>query len=109
MSIKNDSTLNAHAYATSLSVGNNAIDTLVANVFEVDKMIGFNARMNNRKGTWDEMAKVDVAGYAIGSQLNMILRQENIKKEMGYNFGFNANLQDSILDLTFMPRQPVVA
>lgn len=109
LSIKNDSTLNAHAYATSLSVGNNAIDTLVANVFEVDKMIGFNARMNNRKGTWDEMAKVDVAGYAIGSQLNMILRQENIKKEMGYNFGFNANLQDSILDLTFMPRQPVVA
>ena len=66
----------------------------------------FNA---TRKGTWDEMAKVDVAGYAIGSQVNILLRQENIKKEMGYNFGFNANLQDSILDLTFMPRQPVVA
>jgi hypothetical protein len=109
LSVSNDSVLNAHAYATTLSVGNNAIDTLVANVFEVDKMIGFNVHMKNNKGTWDEMAKVDVAGYAIGSQVNMLLRQENIKKEVGYNFGFNANLQDSILDLTIMPKQPVIA
>lgn len=109
LTISNDSALNAHAYATTLSVGNNAIDTLVANIFEVDKMIGFNARMTNAKGTWDEMAKVDLAGYAIGSQVNMLLRQENIKKEMGYNFGFNANLQDSILDLTILPKQPVIA
>ena len=109
LSVKNDSNLNAHAYATTLSVGSNAIDTLVANVFEVDKMIGFNVHMKNNKGTWDEMAKVDLTGYAIGSQVNMLLRQENIKKEMGYNFGFNANLQDSILDLTIMPRQPVIA
>ncbi len=105
----NDSTLKAHAYVTDLSVKDKAIDTLVLNIIEKDKLIGFNAHMSNRKGTWDDMAKVDVGGYAIGSQVNMLLRQENIKNEVGYNLGFNANLQDSILDLTIMPKQPIIA
>ncbi len=105
----NDSVLKAHAYVTDLSVKDKAVDTLVLNIIEKDKLIGFNAHMSNRKGTWDDMAKVDVGGYAIGSQVNMLLRQENIKNEMGYNVGFNANLQDSILDLTLLPKQPVIA
>ena len=107
--VSKDSTLNAKVYTTDLSVGNAAIDTAYVSINQLDKMISFNGHMSNRKGTWDEMAKVDVAGYAIGSQVNLLLRQENIKHEMGYNFGFNANLQDSILDLTFLPRQPYVA
>lgn len=109
LSIHNDSALNAHGYATALSVGDKAIDTLTVDIVENDMKIEFNGRMSNKKGTWDDMAKVDVAGYAIGSQVNMMLRQENIKNEIGYNLGFNANLQDSILDLTILPKQPVIA
>lgn len=109
LTMTNDSTLKAHAYASSLSVGNKAIDTLNVSLIEADNKIGFNAHMNNRKGTWDEMARVDVEGYATKSQVNMMLRQENIKKEVGYDLGVIANLQDSILDLAFMPKQAVVA
>ena len=65
--IKNDSTLTGHVYAQSLSVGNNAIDTLSLDIAQQDSLIGFSGHMGNRKGTWDEMAQVDVNGYTKGA------------------------------------------
>lgn len=107
--LHNDSTLHGHLYGHTLSKGNNAIDTLAVNIIETDRKIGFSGHMGNQKGTWDEMANVDIAGYATGSQINMMFNQRNIKHETGYHVGLNANIQDSILDVNIMPRQPVIA
>ena len=107
--VTRDSTLHGTATAQSLSVGSTAIDSLSLYVDEFDDMLSFEGHMDNRKGTWDNMAKVDVSGYATGSQLNMMVNQRNIKGETGYNLGFNANIQDSILDLSIRPMQPVIA
>ncbi len=107
--IKNDSTLTGHVYAQSLSVGNNAIDTLSLNIAQRDSLIGFNGYMGNRKGTWDEMAQVNVEGYTKGSEVNLTLHQKNIKHETGYLMGVNANIQDSIIDMNFLQKHPIIA
>jgi len=107
--LHNDSTLNGQIYANTLSKGNTAIDTLSLNIDENNRVISFGGHMGNRKGTWDEMAKVDLEGYATGSQFNVMVDHKNIKNETGYHLGLNANLQDSILDVNILPKQPVIA
>lgn len=107
--LRNDTTLHAHVLANSIGYGTKAIDQIVFNIEQVDKMIGFNAHMENKKGSWDEMAKVDVAGYAQGSNVNVLLHQRNIDNETGYHVGVNAIIQDSILHANIMPKQPIIA
>lgn len=104
-----DSTLHARAKAINLGYGTHVIDKLIFNIEEVDKMIGFNARMENQKGSWDEMAQVDIAGYAKGSNLNMLLSQKNIDRETGYHIGINAIIEDSIINANILPHQPIIA
>ncbi len=107
--ISKDSTLRAHAMANNLGYGSHVIDQLVFNIVEVDKMIGYNLHMENKKGSWDEMAQVDIAGSAKGSNVNMLLSQRNIDKETGYHLGINATVEDSIIFANVMPHQPVIA
>lgn len=107
--ISKDSTLNAHAIANNLGYGTHVIDRLVFNIVEVDKMIGYNLHMENKKGSWDEMAQVDIAGSAKGSNVNMLLSQKNIDNETGYHLGINAFIQDSIISANIMPHQPIIA
>ena len=109
LAIRNDSTLWGQGRVHSLSVGDKAIDTLMVSLQETDKMIAYSGIMKNGKGTWDEMAQVIAGGYAIGSQVNMVVRQENINHEVGYNIGFTGNLQDSVLDLNLQPLHPIIA
>lgn len=109
LSKDSNSTLHANAVANNLGYGTHAIDKLVFNIEEVDKMIGFNARMENKKGSWDEMAQVDIAGYAKGSNVNMLLSQKNIDMETGYHLGVNAIIQDSIIYANILPSQPIIA
>lgn len=108
-SIHNDSTLRATAQAQSLSVGNKAIDDLRLNIDESDGIITFDGHVNNRKGTWDEMAHVDLNGYATGSMVNVEVDQKNINNETGYHIGLNANVQDSIINVNISPNEPVIA
>ncbi|MBR6490579.1 MAG: hypothetical protein IKT03_08615, partial [Muribaculaceae bacterium] len=108
-SISNDSLLRAHAVANNVSYGTNAIDRLIFNVIQDGDMIGFSGRMDNNKGTWDDMAEVNLAGSLQGSNVNFLVSQLNIKDEMGYHFGMNATIQDSVIHANIMPKQPVIA
>ncbi len=107
--ISKDTTLHAHAIANNLGYGTHLIDRLIFNIEENDKMIIYNARMENKKGSWDEMAQVDVAGSAQGSNVNMLLSQKNIDNETGYHLGINATIQDSIINARLMPHKPIIA
>lgn len=104
-----ENTLLAQAIANNLGYGTHVIDKLTLKIEEVDKMIGFNARMENKKGSWDEMAQVEIIGYAKGSNVNMLLSQKNIDKETGYHLGVNAIIKDSTITANIMPDQPIIA
>lgn len=107
--LSKDSTLHAHAEATNLGYGSHVIDRLSLNLDEQDRTIDYNLRMENKKGSWDDMAQVDITGSAKGSNVNMLISQKNIDNETGYHLGVNAFIEDSVIRANIMPDQPIIA
>jgi len=107
--IRNDSTIYMNGYVHQLSVGDRAIDTLRFHANEQDdKYLTFDVHMGNAPGTWDDFAQVDVAGGALGSTLDFMVVQHNLKGEMGYQFGANATLDKDEIKARLFPTQPVI-
>ena len=101
-------TLQGQIEASSLSVGDKAIDSLCFKIDQQDDVIGFTGSMLNKKGTWDEMASVDLEGSATGSTVNLMLNQKNIKNETGYKLGLNADISNSVINVNFLDN-PTIA
>ncbi len=107
--IRNDSTIYMDGYVHQLSYGEQAIDTLTFHANELDdKYLAFNLHMGNAPGTWDDFAQVDVKGGAVGSTVDFLVEQHNIKGEMGYRLGANATLDRDLIKARFFPTDPVI-
>ena len=106
--VRNDSNIFVDGRVRSLSVGTTSIDTLTFNATQKDRYLAFNAHMGNRPGTWDEFARVDVEGGVLGSTVDFLVKQQNIKKETGYRLGCNATLADKEVKMRFFPHEPVI-
>lgn len=106
--IRNDSTLFMDGWVHSLNVGDKLVDTITFHAQEQNKYLAFNAHMGNRPGTMDEFAQVDIEGGAIGSTLDFLVKQRNIKGEMGYRLGANAQLTDTAVNVRFFPKKPII-
>ena len=107
--LSKDSTLHANAVANNLGYHTHVIDNISLNIEEADNVIGYNAHMKNKKGSWDELAQVDITGFATESTVNMSLHQQNIDNETGYQLGVNAIVQDSIVRANIIPNHPIIA
>lgn len=106
--VRNDSNVFVDGMVRSLSVGSTSIDTLKFNATEHNKYLAFNAHMGNRPGTWDDFAQVSVEGGIRGSTIDFLVKQQNIKKEVGYRLGCNAKLTDKSVNMRFFPHEPVI-
>ena len=105
---RNDSNIFIDGKAIALSVGTTSIDTLTLRATEFKKYLAFNAHMGNRPGTWDEMAQVTVDGGVRGSTLDFLVKQQNIKKEVGYRVGCKATLTDQMVNMRLFPHESVI-
>ena len=106
--VRNDSNIYANARVRSLTYGKTNIDTITFNATEWNKYLKFEAHMGNRPGTWDDMAQVTIEGGVIGSTVDFLLKQSNIKRETGYKVGVNATLADSIIKARLFPETPII-
>lgn len=109
LDVSNDSSLYIDGYARGLTVGDSNIDTLTVHANDLDnKYLAFKAHMGNRRGTWDDMAQVDVEGGIKGSTIDFMVRQRNIQHETGYHLGCNATLTDTAVNARFFPAEPII-
>lgn len=106
--VRNDSNIFVDGRVRSLSVGTTSIDTLTLNATQQGRYLAFNAHMGNRPGTWDEFAQVNVEGGVVGSTIDFLVKQQNIKKEMGYRLGCNATLTDREVKMRLFPHEPII-
>lgn len=106
--VRNDSNIFIDGSLRSFSMGSTSIDTLDIKATEWKEYLAFNAHMGNRPGTWDEMAQVSVEGGVKGSTIDFLLKQQNIKKEIGYRVGCKATLTDSAVNMNLFPDQAVI-
>lgn len=109
MDVRNDSNIYLDGFVHSLSIGSTAIDTITLHASEIkNKYLAFNAHMGNRPGTMDEFASVTMRGGIRGPVLDVLVEQENIKRETGYRVGVNATLTDSAVNMRFFPKNPII-
>ncbi|MDE7406779.1 MAG: hypothetical protein K2M76_00035, partial [Muribaculaceae bacterium] len=65
--------------------------------------------MNNRPGTMDQFAHVNMDGKVSGSSLTAFAAQHDIKGRTGYSLGLEASLIDSVINISIKPYNPVIA
>ncbi|MBR5102980.1 MAG: hypothetical protein IK092_07635, partial [Muribaculaceae bacterium] len=106
--IQNDSTLYLNGWIKQMSIGTTSIDTITFNANEMNRYLAFKAHMGNRPGTLDDFAQVDINGGAVGSTVDVLVHQQNIKGKTGYRLGVNATLVDSMINMKLFPENPVI-
>ncbi len=105
----NDTALSFDAGMLGLESETMRLDTISLNIAQVGERADIKGRINNRPGTFDEWAHVDLNGYLADNQLGLNLRQSNIQGVEGYAIGMNVNLTDSIAIMSIKPFDPTIA
>lgn len=109
VSAANDTIIHADARVTRIKSGDTRVDTITANLSQRGSYLLYDARMNNRPGTFDQFADVNARGYISSENLSLIFRQQNIKGETGYSIGLMAQMPDSnTVSLRFVPFHPII-
>lgn len=106
--VRNDSNVYIDATAHGITYGTTNIDTLTLQATEYKEYLAFRAHMGNRRGTWDDMAQVTIEGGAIGSTVDFLATQQNIKGQTGYRLGMNATLTDTVINTRLFPENPII-
>ncbi len=107
--ISNDSLLAVDGSLLGLSGEGFAVDTAKIMLRRHGKYLTMKANLDSKPGTMDEWAHVEVNGFVADSKFGLFMRQSNIDNKIGYRFGTMANLQDSVLSVSFVPYNPVIA
>ena len=105
-----DTALLARAELTGFKSGASlTIDTINATVATAGHALNLDIRLDNRPGTLDEFAHVDLRGRFADHDGHFFLRQRNIAGETGYRLGLQANVTDSLITLNLIPTEPTIA
>lgn len=109
LTARTDSVLHARAQILGFSSGESIkVDTLTLKMISRGRALFFNAYMNNRPGTLDEFARVNIGGAIAGNTGRVFIEQHNIQGEMGYHLGLRAAM-DSVITVNLDPTDPTIA
>lgn len=105
----NDSLITLHAMANGIKSGETKIDTVAIDMRQRGEYLLYEARMNNRPGTFDQFANVTARGYINADRVALLMKQQNLQGETGYSIGAMAKIADKTrLELRFVPYHPVI-
>jgi len=105
----NDSTLSLNARMLQLRTSSMRLDTITFDITQLGPYLALKGKIENRPGTFDEWAHVNLNGFLAENRLGMQVTQHNIQDKEGYNIGLNAAIADSTLTVTFKPTSPTIA
>lgn len=108
LKISNDSLFTLNGNILELSGNRFAIDTTKIVMKQHGRYLTMKANLDSRPGTMDEWAHVEINGFLAGSKFGLFMRQANINNEIGYRLGTMANIEDSKLNISFVPYNPVI-
>ncbi len=109
LNASNDSLIALDITSTGLSSGTTLIDDAAINITQIEEKLFYNAKIDNNPGTLDEWAHIAAGGYLSGNKVRAFLHQQNIEDETGYRLGAEVELNDSSLNVTINPYDPVIA
>ena len=105
----NDSLISASALLRKLEVGKNTLDSIDLTIRQRGNMLIYDATLNNKPGTFDQFAHVDLRGFVGKDKFSMIFRQRNIEDVTGFSFGSVVTMpEENTFRLSFVPYHPVI-
>ncbi len=108
VTLTNDSLIAFNADVLRLRTGSTRLDTISFGAVQHGKFLAFKAALNNRPGTFDQFAHVNLTGFLADDKLALLLRQRDINDRQGFFLGVNLTMQDSLATLRLVPRKPTV-
>ena len=104
----NHETLSLEARMLDFSTPTMKFDTITFDLSQYANRLAFSGKIENRPGTFDEWAHVNLDGYLADNTLGIRLAQRNIKNQEGYNLGADIELNDSTVTLSLEPTDPTI-
>ena len=104
----NDSLFSLNAGVTGFTTGSTRLDTISFGATQHGKFLAFKGALNNRPGTMDDFAHVNITGFLADDKIGVLLTQRNIEGERGFLLGLNATLEDSTATVKFVPYSPTI-
>ncbi|MCD8072419.1 MAG: translocation/assembly module TamB domain-containing protein, partial [Alistipes sp.] len=83
------------------------LDTLNLWLRRNDQRLEYALRLRNRPGNIDQMAMVRARGYLGENRAEISILQRNRRDSIGFRFGLEAALLDSVVTVTLTPADPV--
>lgn len=108
MNAANDTAVGLDARVVRFKTGDTALDTITLSAHQRGKFLPFEINIDNRPGTLDQWAHVNVRGYVAGDRGSLLVHQRNIQGRTGYNIGLTAVFSDTSVYLTVIPAAPVI-
>lgn len=101
--------INITGSLTGLQTGTTKLDSILVTGVQRNSYLIYNVNVNNRPGTFDEFAHVDLNGFLGKDRVSVMVKQRNIAGEEGYHIGLSAILADSVATMRFVPTKPTIA
>lgn len=105
---KSDSLISLSTNITRFTTATSKIDTITFGAAQHGKFLAFKGAINNRPGTFDNFAHVNLTGFLANDKLGVLLSQRNIKNERGFMLGLSLALTDSLATVRFVPYSPTI-
>lgn len=84
------------------------VDTIGMSIVQFGNNVLLNANIDNRPGTLDSFAHVQLSGLADANVAGLRIRQQNIERVTGYDIGLQAQTTDSLVSVSIMPLDPII-
>lgn len=105
----NDSLITLSATLLGLRTGETRLDSIALNMHQRRNLLLYTLTVDNRPGTFDQFAHINVKGYVGIDKFALLFKQENIKEETGYSFGSVVTMPaENTFRLSFVPYHPVI-
>lgn len=105
----NDTCIYLEANVLDFSMNDIKLDTINFDIKQLGEKLDYKATVNNRPGTFDEWAHVDINGYFTIGRIGINVLQKNIKNKVGFDLGATLDLnRDSTMTLHFEPYRPII-
>lgn len=105
----NDTSLFLTAAVTDFRSGDLRLDTINFDIRQRGNRLEYMATVNNRPGTFDQWAHVDLDGYFETGKLGINLQQADIQGKRGFDLGTTVTFnRDSTMTLRIDPLDPMI-
>lgn len=109
LTFNNDSLISLQAEVVEFMSGSTRLDKINFNANQKSRILVYQLSVNNKPGTMDDFAHVDLSGYVSADKVMAYLKQSNIENRQGFSLGFNATISDSTLAVKLVPHTPTIA